>query len=267
MAQIRVDPGSPVDNLARAQAAIAEAATRACDICVLPECMDLGWASQEARRFARPIPGEYSEVLCSAAREHRIFVVAGLTEAAGEEVYNAAVLIAPDGRILSVTRKINVGAFGVYHVGDTLRVVQTSIGAIGMTIGADTLPPSFRFVQELANRGAQIVVSPCAWPVEPDALIRNVPDPGADAAGLWHGFYAPLARRYGIAVVGVGSVGPIGNAGPWSGYSCVGGSVAIGPEGQLLARGPIGAEAEAVVVVSIPECSIRAVIREPLQIS
>ena len=49
--------------------------------------------------LAEPIPGPHADVLVhAAAREHRVFVAAGLVERAGDRLFNAAVLIAPDGR-------------------------------------------------------------------------------------------------------------------------------------------------------------------------
>jgi predicted amidohydrolase len=60
-----------------------------------------------ARADALPVPGPATGCLAAAARRESIYVVAGVTERAGELVYNAAVLISPAGEILIRHRKIN----------------------------------------------------------------------------------------------------------------------------------------------------------------
>ena len=75
---------------------------------MLPECLDLGWTNPAATDLAAEIPGPTSDVLCRAAREAGLYVVAGLTERAGSRIYNAALLIEPRGQILLKHRKINL---------------------------------------------------------------------------------------------------------------------------------------------------------------
>ena len=43
----------------------------------------------------------------------------------------------------------------------------------------------------------------------------------------------------------------IHHGGPWSGRKCIGCSLAVGPEGQVLARGPYGADAQELIVVDV----------------
>src|SRR3954464_9214221 len=100
MAQILVEGGRPDADLGRATRAIGRAAAEGCRLVVLPECLDLGWTDPSARELARPISGPHADRLAPAARQHRIFVVAGLVERAGDRLYNAAVLLGPDGRLL-----------------------------------------------------------------------------------------------------------------------------------------------------------------------
>src|SRR3954464_2536608 len=92
MAQALVEGGRPDANLGRAVQAIGEAAAQDCRLVVLPECLDLGWTDPSARDLARPIPGPHVERLTQAAREHGVYVAAGLVERVGNRLYNAAVL-------------------------------------------------------------------------------------------------------------------------------------------------------------------------------
>jgi len=248
MGQMRVEGGEVERNLARAEAMIRDAAAQGAGIVVLPECLDVGWTHPKARTLARPIPGPYADRLCAAAREADIHVVAGLTERAGDRVYNAAVLIAPDGRILLKHRKINILSIAqdVYALGDRLGVAETPLGTIGINICADNFPTSLALGHSLARMGAQMILSPSAWAV--DADHDNETDP---YGATWRESYTTLAGLYDMAVVGVSNVGRI-TAGPWAGRQCIGCSLAIGPEAAILAAAPYGRDAESLTLVPIP---------------
>jgi predicted amidohydrolase len=248
MAQMRVEGGKPDENLRRAEAMIHEAASRGCRIVVLPECLDLGWTHPSARELAQPVPGPHSDRLCHAAAAGGMFVVAGLSERAGRRIYNTAVLIDPQGSILHAHRKINILdiAQDLYHTGDRLGVAETSLGTIGLNVCADNFPESLCLGHSLARMGAQLILSPSAWAVPADH--DNEAEPYGD---LWKGAYTELARLYGIAVVGVSNVGRL-TAGPWSGRKCIGCSLAVGPDREILAQAPYGEAAEVLVEVRIP---------------
>lgn len=247
MGQMRVEPGEPGVNLERAAGMVSRAAHQGCSVVVLPECMDLGWTHPSARELARPIPGERSHLLSAAARDSGLFVVAGLTERAGDRIHNAAVLLSPDGEILLRHRKINVLeiAQDLYATGDSLSVARTPLGTLAVNICADNFPESLVLGHSLARMGAQVLLSPSAWAV--DADHDNVKTP---YGGMWKQSYVTLARLYDLTVVGVSNVGPI-TAGPWKTRKCIGCSLAVGPGGKVLAEGPYGESAEALIVVDV----------------
>src|SRR3954451_13912824 len=170
MTQVLVEGGRPDDNLGRAEGAIGRAAAEGCRLVVLPECLDLGWTNPSARDLARPIPGPHADRLAQAAREHRIYVAAGLVERAGDRLYNAAVLIDPEGRLLLHHRKINELdiALDLYSIGDRLGVVETELGTIGLATCADNFGSSLAIGHVLARMGEQILRSPTAWAVDTD---------------------------------------------------------------------------------------------------
>jgi len=124
MAQILVEGGQPKANLQRAVQAIREAAAQGCRLVVLPECLDLGWTHPCAHDLAQPIPGAHVEALVRAAREHCVFVAAGLVERHGSRLFNAAVLISPAGDIILHHRKVNELdiALDLYSIGDRFGV-------------------------------------------------------------------------------------------------------------------------------------------------
>ena len=247
MAQILVEGGRPEANVDRAVGRIQEAAARKCRLVVLPECMDLGWTDPSARTLAQPIPGPYSDRLAQAARDAEVFVVAGLVERSGERLFNAAVLIDPSGEILLVHRKINELdlAHDLYSIGDRLGVAHTPLGTLAVNICADNFSDSLAIGHVLARMGAQVLLSPSAWAVEADH--DNAATPYGD---LWRTSYRELCRLYDLYAIGVSNVGRL-TSGPWNGRKVIGCSLAVGPGGTILAEGPYGDDAEALVVVEV----------------
>jgi predicted amidohydrolase len=255
MAQILVIGAQPDANLARAEAALREAAEKGCRLVVLPECMDLGWTDRGARRLAQPIPGAHSERLARSARETQLFVVAGLVERAGERLFNSAVLIDPRGQILLVHRKINELdiAHDLYAIGDRLAVAETELGTLAISICADNFPDSLAIGHVLARMRAQLLLSPSAWAVE--AEHDNRLDP---YGGMWRQAYGELGRLYGLPVVGVSNVGWLTD-GSWKGRKAIGCSLATDHRGEIIAEGPYGATAEALIVVDLEPRTVQAV--------
>jgi predicted amidohydrolase len=247
MGQMSVEGGLPQKNLARAVEMIAQAGRQGCQVVVLPECLDLGWAHPAARQLATEVPGATSGVLCRAAAEAGVYVVAGLTERAGSKIFNAVLLIDPKGQILLKHRKINLLDIeqDIYSTGDRLAVAETAIGVIGVNICADNFPDSLALGHCLARMGAQILLSPSAWAVPAEH------DPVAEPYGaLWEGAYRSLASLYEMPVVGVSNVGWI-TGGPWSGRKCIGCSLAMGADGVVLAKGAYGVDAQELIITEI----------------
>jgi predicted amidohydrolase len=248
LAQMLVEPGQPAANLERAEQRIGEAATRGAEVVLLPECLDLGWTHPSARKLATPIPEVDScQRLLAAARRHRIFVCAGIVERAGDRLYNAAVLLDPEGRLLLHHRKIHELDFGreLYATGDRLGVVDTAFGRIGLMICADGFAPGQVISRTLALMGARIILSPCAWAVPADHDNEREP-----YGRIWLENYGAVCREIGVIIAGCSNVGEV-TAGPWAGRPCIGCSLVIGPDGQPLARGAYGAAAEELIVLEI----------------
>ncbi len=249
MGQMLVQACQPAANLQRAMRCIADAAKAGCDLIVLPECLDIGWADSSARTRAQALPGPHSALLCEAARQHGIFVAAGLVERAGPWLYNAAVLIDDTGQLCLVHRKINelhAVTGGLYAAGDRLAVAHTRLGVMGLSICADNLPDSLDIAAVLARMGAQVLLSPSAWAVPPDH------DQASEPYGeLWRGAYCTLAVRHGLPVVGVSSVGVMAD-GPWHGHRVIGCSLAMGGDGSVLAQGGYGEAAEQLIICTLP---------------
>ena len=257
MAQMLVEPGEPAANLARAAQMVSDAATKGCEVVVLPECLDLGWTHASARAQATTIPGPTTRTLAALAVEHGVMIAAGLVERDGDRLYNAAVLISSEGALLGRHRKINELRFALetYSTGTGLAVFETPVGVVGLDICADNAPLSIALGQTLGQMGAQVVLSPCAWAVPPDH--DNAVEP---YGAMWLESYGALATAYRMPVIGVSNVGPV-VGGEWDGWRCIGCSLAMGPDG-VLARGPYGEEALLVVTVPLRDrAEVPAVVR------
>lgn len=248
LAQTRVEGGKPLENGVRAVAAIEAAAVRGAKVVVLPEALNLGWTHPSAGRLAEVVPqGNVCRLLRQAAREHRVYVCAGLVESEEEKTYNTAVFFGPDGSLLLRHRKINELEIGhpYYDLGSEIKVVETPLATFGVLICSDAFAPGQALTRSLGLMGAEVILSPCAWAVPGDH--DNDDDPYGK---LWHECYGPVARDFRMWIAGVSSVGWM-DAGPWAGRKCIGCSLLMNPDGMAAVSGPYGEDAEAVMVAEI----------------
>lgn len=246
--QMRVEGGRKTANLARAIGRLAEAAQHGTQVAVLPEALNLGWTHPAATTEADAIPeGDFCAALRQVAGEHGLYVCAGLVERAGQQVFNAAVLIGPRGDVLLHHRKLNELAIGhaCYAQGDRLGVAATPLATFGVMICADAFARGQVISRTLGLMGADLILSPCAWAVPADH--DNAREPYGQ---LWLDNYRPVARDFRLWIAGVSNVGWL-TAGPWQGRKCIGCSLLIGPDGQTVVQGPYGEDAETILYAHI----------------
>ena len=248
MGQMLVQPGEREVNLARASAMVRRAAALGCELVVLPECLDLGWTHESARTQAQPVPGPTAAALAAMAAAHGVLLAAGLVERAGDRLHNSALLLSAQGEVLLHHRKVNELDFAraLYSTGSSLAVAQTPLGVVGLDICADNAPSSLSLGRSLGHMGAELVVSPSAWAVPPAHDEEREP-----YGAMWRESYGALAREFAMPVVGVSNVGPV-VGGEWDGWRCIGRSLAVGADGQVLATGSYGVDAQELVVVTVP---------------
>ena len=251
LVQMRVEGGNKAANLRHAAELISKAAAQGAQVVVLPEAMPLGWTHSSARTQSDEIPtGESCRMLQEAARRHRLYICSGLIERAGDKLFNAAILVDPQGEILLHHRKLNELeiAHDLYALGDRLHVAHTSLGAIGVMICADAFARGQVISRTLGLMGAGIILSPCAWAVPPDQDNSKEP-----YGKLWLDNYQPVARDFATWIAGVSNVGWITD-GPWTGRKCIGCSLLVGPDGEVVLQGPYGHDAETILYATIQLC-------------
>jgi predicted amidohydrolase len=196
VAQIEPRLGEKERNLETCVARLEEAAAAEAELLVLPECAIPGYvyeSAEEALPYAEEIPGLSTEALGRECRRLGIHVVCGLLERDGDDLRNAAVLVAPDG-LAGTYRKTHLPFLGVDRfavAGDELSVFDTAIGRIGIEICYDLRFPEV--TRSLALAGADIVVLPTNWPLaaSPNAELLTT------ARAFENRIYLLVANRVG----------------------------------------------------------------------
>ncbi len=149
------------DNLVQLRPHVARAAELNADLVVLGECITSVGTSLSAANVAEPIPGPSTDYLGRLAKEHELYIVTSLNERAGHLIYNSAVLLSPEGKLVGKYRKVCL-ARGGYRKGiapgQEFGVFDTDIGRIGMMICFDVHMPEV--ARGLAANGAEIIAMP-----------------------------------------------------------------------------------------------------------
>ncbi len=158
---------TPMDNCRMYEPFIAEAAQQKADLVVLGETITYVNLGKKFHEVAEPIPGPSTEYFSELARKHNLYIVVGLVERDGPLVYNVAVLIGPDGRIIGKYRKVCLPrgeVEGGIMPGSEYPVFETRFGKLGMMVCYDGFYPEV--ARELSNRGAEIIAFP-VWGCNP----------------------------------------------------------------------------------------------------
>ena len=153
---------SPLDNCHQFGPLIAEAARQRADLIVLPETLTYYGLRRSYADVAEPIPGPSTAYFGELARKHNLYIVAGLIERDRHLIYNVAVLLAPDGKLVGKYRKVTLprGEIeGGIAPGNEYPIFETRFGKLGIMICYDGFFPEI--ARELTNSGAEVI----AWPV------------------------------------------------------------------------------------------------------
>jgi predicted amidohydrolase len=141
---------------------IAKAARQKADLVVLPETLTYYGTRLTYVDCAEPIPGPSTKYFGQLARQHNLYIVAGLIERDGHLMYNVAVLLDPHGRVAGKYRKVALPRSEIEQgvmPGHEYPVFDTRLGKLGMMVCYDGFFPEV--ARELSNRGAEVI----AWPV------------------------------------------------------------------------------------------------------
>ena len=103
-------PTTPAKNLAFYAEKVELAGRRHADIVCLGETINYVYTDRKADEVAEPIPGPSTAALGEAARRGHLWIVASLYEREGKRVYNTAVLIDRQGKLVGRYRNKPVPA-------------------------------------------------------------------------------------------------------------------------------------------------------------
>jgi len=174
--------GDKEANFRRLEPLVRRAAAGGAQIVCTTECFLDGYAIADKsipldvyRALGEPIPaGPYFQRLARLADELNIHLVAGMLEADGEERFNTAVLLAPDGTLVGKYRKQKLDHELVRNVpGKESSVLPTPYGKIGVMICADRRESEI--VRGFCSRGADFLICPSGGmfgPVKNDPILQ-----------------------------------------------------------------------------------------------
>jgi deaminated glutathione amidase len=170
LAQVEGSP-VPAENLATANQMVAEAAARKADLIVFPEMfMALPEQGRSLDEVAEPLDGPFINSLASLASKYGLHIGAGFWETVpgDHRVYNTAVILSPEGKLLDCYRKVHL--FDALSIRESDRMIPGNAlpplftineVRVGLAICYDLrFPELFRY---LAIRGADLILLPSAW--------------------------------------------------------------------------------------------------------
>jgi predicted amidohydrolase len=219
--QMDVMLGQVETNLARIIQRFSETRRRGAELTVFPECAVTGYcfaSIDEALPLAESIPGPATERIAATCAEQGGFAVFGMLESVGKNVFNAAVLVGPQGLVGSY-RKVHLpflGADMFTTYGDLpFAVHQAGELKVGMNICYDSaFPESSRMLTLL---DADLIALPTNWPPGAECIAEHAINTRAMENGVYY-----------IAVNRVGTE---------AGITFIGRSRICGPRGETLAVG------------------------------
>ena len=235
LAQFKPKKADVASNLSRIRDVISEQAG-AVDLLVFPEASVTGYFLEggvaEAARSATDIAKGLGEPPGAAPD-----VALGFFERDHRRLYNSVVYLTPgEGgfKATHVHRKMFLPTYGVFdearfvEAGKSVQAFDTRFARVGLLICEEmwhSLPPTI-----LAVGGAELIIAVSASPA------RGFAPGGEERPGnlsRWDALAPATALEHGVFVVVSQLVGSEG------GKVFPGGSIAVGPDGSILARGPL----------------------------
>lgn len=242
IAGVQMEPklGRIAENLERILLGIHQAAEAGARLAVFPECALSGYgfgSREEGFDHAAPIDGPEVKRVAETVARTGCACVFGLLERDETRLFNACVLVGPDG-VAGSYRKVHLPFLGVdmfVDPGDRPFAVHEVFGIkIGMHICYDGSFPETARV--LALLGADLIVLPTNWPTHSECAAEHM----IPTRAMENTVYVMAVNRVGVE----------------SGFRFIGGSSIADPSGKVLARA--GGDTEDLLLADVdPEHSRR----------
>jgi predicted amidohydrolase len=248
LAQITGQPLQPERNREMTVSIVQKAAADGARLVILPELIVPGYVMDAVglARCAEAVDGPSYAAWHRLAREHDLYICGGICERAGEQLYNTAILVGPQGMALHY-RKLHLFAAekDIFTPGDLgLPIAQTALGRIGICVCYD-----LRFIEvvrSFALRDAQLIAVPTAWVTgfDREPWDRDGWCPQARAAAI----QANLSQIFIACASQVGTSATL---------RFLGSSVLISPYGEATI-GPLPGQAQDLALTSIDMDAVTA---------
>ena len=216
-----------------------------CELLVLPEFAFTGYQfvdQEEVRELSERVPdGPTTQACLELARRHRMHLIVGLPEQAGENCYNSAIVVGPSG-FLGSYRKTHLFCEETlfFSPGDSgFRVWDIGQARIGVMICFDWYYPES--ARTLALQGADIVCHPSnlVLPHCPAAMVTR---------SLENRVFSITANRVGREARG--GKPPL---------AFIGKSEVVSPTGRILSRASDDAPELTVVEIDVDEARNKSI--------
>jgi omega-amidase len=223
------------------------------DLIVFPELAVTGYElGLRSTEVAQRTSGPAVNLLAQRAADHSTHIAFGMVtkERVESTIYNAAVLVGPDGEFLGEYRKLHLPGEErmAFRPGYRLPVFETNLGQIGLLVGWDLAFPEA--ARSLVLDGADLICVCANW-WHPPAEERAV------ALEEWRTYAQARAAENAVFLLASNRIGE-----EYS-YHFFGDSMVIGPRGELYAS--IEQEIEGYALATIDLDLVRKV-REDQQL-
>lgn len=185
-------------NLSLLDRMLREEVAHGTELTIFPECFSTGYcfdSLEDAQKFAESIPGPTTDRVAKLCAELKTFVVFGMLEKSGTDIFNTAVLIGPNG-LIGTYRKVHLPYLGVDRFttpGDRpFEVFEAGPIRIGMLICYDGGFPEAARV--LSLKGADLIVLPTNWPPGGAYMAEF----STNCRAMENGVYFAAVNRVGI---------------------------------------------------------------------
>jgi len=233
-----------VENIRNMEKMVLKAKKQGARLVIFPELSLTGYVVRdELYGLAEPIPGPSTKTIETLAKKTKMYIVFGmpeLSEKAQATIFNAAVLVGPEG-FIGRYRKMYLPTHSVFEEkryfrpGYETAVFNTKLGKIGLFICYDIFFPEICRLTRL--QGAQLIVCISASPA-----IRRM-------------FFETLTIAR--AIENTAFLAYVNLVGVEDGLQFWGGSRLVGPNGRVLAQAKY--DDEELVICNVDYADIRAV--------
>lgn len=223
LAQISCRRGDKTENIRKIEDNVVRAKKQGAELVVFPELSVTGYVLRDQiYELAETIPGRSTKILERLARKTGTYIVFGVPELSDKTqatIYNAAVLVGPDG-LVGKYRKMYLPTHSVFEEkryfrpGYQAAVFETELAKIGLIICYDIFFPEVSRLTRL--KGAQLIVCISASPATRRAFFETL----TTARAIENTAFLAYVNLVGIE----------------DGLEFWGGSRLIGPNGRVLAE-------------------------------